>query len=330
MRKVFKISGAVVLLVFIAAIAGYIYFSTSFPKIGPAKDIKIQATKERLQRGEYLANHVTVCMDCHSTRDWTRFTGPLVRGTEGRGGERYDRQLGIPGTLYARNITPHNLKNWTDGEIIRVITSGVTKDGRVLFPLMPYPNFSQMSEEDLYSVVAYIRTLKPIESRFPDSELDFPVNFIVKTIPQPYVAKKSPDKSNTVEYGKYLVTIAGCADCHTPSVKGEPVQGMSFAGGSPMKLPWGTVRPANITPDNETGIGSWRKEDFIRRFKTFASDSSMGKVNSNEFNTVMPWSFFAGMTEEDLGAIYDYLRTVKPVKNNVVRFSPFEKMEAVK
>lgn len=330
MRKAFKIFGVVFLVLMIVVLAGVIYFSTAYPKVGPASDVKIEATKERIERGKYLANHVTVCMDCHSTRDWSRFAGPLVRGTEGRGGQRYDKALGIPGTLYARNITPHNLKDWTDGEIIRVITTGVTKDGRVLFPLMPYPNFSQMSEEDLYSVVAYIRTLKPIESRFPDSELDFPVNFIVKTIPQPYTSRKTPDRSNTAEYGKYLVTIAGCADCHTQSLKGEPVKGMEFAGGAEIKLPWGTIRPANITPDEETGIGSWRKEDFIMRFKTFSSDSTMGKVNANEFNTIMPWSFFAGMTEEDLGAIYDYLRTVKPVKNQVVRFSPFEKMEAAK
>lgn len=330
MRKALKITGIVFLVLFAAAAAALIYFSSTFPKVDPASDVKIQATRERIERGRYLANHVTLCMDCHSSRDWTRFTGPLIPGTEGRGGERFDHTIGVPGTVYARNITPYNLKNWTDGEISRLIATGVTKDGRVLFPLMPYPNYSLMSEEDIYSIVAYIRTLKPIESSFPDSELDFPLNFIVKTIPQPYVARKAPDKSNSVEYGKYLVSIAACADCHTPREKGEFIKGMDFAGGTSMKVPWGTVRPANITPDMETGIGSWKKSDFIRRFKAFASDSSMGKVNKNEFNTIMPWSFFAGMTEEDLGAIYDYLRTVKPVRNQVIRFSPFEEMEAVR
>ena len=119
------------------------------------------------------------------------------------------------------------------------------------------------------------------------------------------------------------MTIAGCAGCHTPAKDGEPIKGMEFAGGEEFNTPWGTIRTANISPDMTTGIGSWTKEMFISRFKSFDSDSAKSvKVNGNEFNTVMPWTLYSGMTEEDLTAIYTYLRTVKPVQHTVNRYSP--------
>jgi hypothetical protein len=191
---------------------------------------------------------------------------------------------------------------------------------------MPYMGFNHLSKEDLYSIVAYIRSLKPIENKVPERHLNFPMNLIVKTIPlHTYNPAPQPDTSNTLMYGKYLVTIAGCGDCHTQKVKGEPVKGMEFAGGMSFNLPWGTVRSANITPDNETGIGKWSENQFISFFKAFDSDNAKNiSVTSHEFNTIMPITFFAGMTKTDLGAIYTYLRTVKPVNNKVVKFTPAE------
>jgi hypothetical protein len=189
---------------------------------------------------------------------------------------------------------------------------------------MPYFNYANLSEEDAYSIIAYIRTLKPIEGSYPDKELNFPLNMIVKTLPiKTYAPKPEVDRSNAVGYGKYLVSISGCAECHTQSIEGEPVKGMEFAGGSEFKLPFGTIRTANISPDTETGIGNWDKDLFVKRFKAFDPEhNDYMSVKAGEFNTVMPWTMYAGMTEEDLGAIYDYLRTVKPVKNQVVKFTP--------
>lgn len=323
MRKAVKVIGIIFGVIILMALAGFVYFNSKYPKAGPAKNIKIEYTQERIERGKYLANHVTMCMDCHSTRDWSTFSGPMVPGTEGKGGERYDKAIGIPGELYSKNLTPAHLKTWTDGEILRAITSGVNKDGKVLFPLMPYPNFKNMSQEDLYSIIAYLRTLKPIENNIPESKVDFPLSLIMKTFPEPYSPQTAPGRSNPKEYGKYLVTIAGCADCHTQSVKGEPVKGMHLAGGTAMKLPWGTIRTANITPDKETGIGNWTKEDFINRFRTFRSKEVYVKVNmKTDFNTIMPWQFFSGMTDEDLGAIYEYLHSIQPVYNPVNKFTP--------
>jgi hypothetical protein len=327
MKKLFKIVGIIVLIVIIIAVGGFIYFNSSFPKVDPPADITVEATKARLERGEYLVNHVVMCTDCHSSRDWTKFAGPIVMGTEGKGGDTFGEEMGIPGKITPKNITPASLGTWSDGEIIRAITCGVNKDNDVIFPIMPFSNYNQLSEEDLYSIVAYIKSLKPIDNKTPERELNFPLNFIIKTLAiEHYTPKEAPNKSDIINYGKYLVTIASCGDCHTPSKEGEVVPGMEFAGGGDFNLPWGIIRPANLTPDIETGIGSLTKEDFIKKFKYY--DSETGKnipVKSSEFNSVMPWTLYAGMSEEDLGAIYEYLKTVKPVKNMVVKWTPHQK-----
>jgi mono/diheme cytochrome c family protein len=263
-------------------------------------------------------------MDCHSKRDWTKSSGPIIPGTEGQGGDRFGEEMGLPGTLYSKNITPAGLGSWTDGEILRALTAGVNKDNKALFPLMPYLAYRNFSREDLYSIIAYLRTLKPIKNEVPESSINFPVNLIIKTLPEDYtLVNPEPDKNNPKEYGKYLVTAASCIECHTKSEGGEMVKGMEFAGGGSFEAPWGTITSANITPDKETGIGNWTKEIFIARFKAYNSDEIKNmKMSGHEFNSIMPWSLYAGMTEEDLGAIYDYLRTQKPVRNLINRYSP--------
>ena len=171
---------------------------------------------------------------------------------------------GVPGTLYAKNITPAGIGEWTDGELMRLITNGVTKDNKAIFPLMPYLSYNKLSEEDLYSIVAYIRSLKPIENKVEESSLNFPLNLIVKTIPpENYIPTKEIDKTDKLKYGEYLVNIAGCADCHTPQEKGEKLPGMYLAGGFEFKMPGGVVRSMNITPDEDTGIGVWDVDDFV-------------------------------------------------------------------
>ena len=327
MKKFFRVAGIVVGIIVVLIIGFLIYFNASFPKAEKVKDIKVEVTPARVTRGEYLANHVAGCMDCHSGHDWTMYSGPLIPGSLGKGGEKYDQKSGgVPGVIYAKNITPAGIGDWSDGELIRAITTGVAKDGTALFPLMPYTNFNRLSKEDLYSIVAYIRSLKPIENNVPDRHLDFPMNLIVKTIPlKSYNPAPQPDTSNTILYGKYLATIASCADCHTQMVKGEPVKGMEFAGGMEFGMQSGIVRSANITPDNETGIGKWSKNQFINFFKAFDTDSTKNiHVKPHEFNTIMPITFYAGMTTTDLGAIYTYLRTIKPVHNKVVKLTPVD------
>ncbi len=298
------------------------YVKAMLPNVGEAPEMTVELTPERLERGQYLANHVMVCMDCHSERDYSLFTAPMVPNTEGMGGEVFDQNMGFPGRYVSPNITPVKLKSWTDGEIFRAITSGVSKDGRALFPVMPHPYYGQLDEEDINSVIAYIRSLKPIEHEPEASISDFPMNFILNTIPKKPKLSPMPPKSDLAGYGKYLVTAAACNDCHTKQEKGKFI-GDAFAGGMEFKFPDGSVlRSANITP-HESGIGLWSEEQFIQRFKAYSkSRYTPHQIAPGEFQTIMPWTFYAEMETEDLQAIYAYLKTLEPAANNVALFTP--------
>jgi len=262
-------------------------------------------------------------MDCHSKRDWNKFSGPLIESTYGQGGEEFTQEIGLPGKYYARNITPFALKSWTDGEILRAITCGVSKNGKALFPIMPYLDYGKLDREDLYSVIAFIRTLKPIENTVPESKSDFPMNFIINTLPQRPEYSQIPDRDNKVASGRYLFTAATCSHCHTKLDKGKPVVGMELAGGFEFPLyTGGIVRSANITPDRETGIGNWSEETFVNRFKVYDDSSyTPGPINKGDFNTVMPWMMYSKKKTEDMKAIFAYLKMVRPVKNSVIRFT---------
>jgi cytochrome c2 len=316
--------GLCILILLVIAIAGVIgYIKFTLPDVGKSEERNIVSTMARIERGRYLANHVSVCMDCHSTRDWTKFSGPLVEGTLGKGGEIFDQKFGFPGTFYSKNITPSGIGEWTDGEILRAITTGVSRNGKPLFPVMPYHRYGMMDKEDIFSIVTYIRTLRPIENKVPKSEPSFPMSVIIHTIPRKAMFSKIPNKLDRVSYGAYLFNAAACAECHTKQDKGKPIEGMELAGGFEFPLPsGGVVRSPNITQDIETGIGSWTEEVFVNRFKSYASkDYAPQSIENGTFNTVMPWTMYAGMTEEDLQAMYAYLKTVKPISNSVVKFS---------
>lgn len=290
-------------------------------KVGPAPDLSIEPTEERIARGEYLANAVTGCFDCHSEHKWDHFAIPIVEGTKGKGGEYYGEELGVPGKVFLTNITPYGLGDWTDGEIFRALVSGVNKDGDALFPMMPYMSYATMDEEDVYSIIAYLRTLKSIPSTVGKSKLNFPLPYIIRTMPKDYVPLTKPDPSNEIEYGKYLVGIAGCVSCHTPMDGHNPIKGMEYAGGADHPLPGnGLVRSSNLTPDPETGIGNWERDDFIERFKEFESPDAKNIPVVDNKNTTMGWTSYAEMTEEDLGAMHAYLMSLKPIKNEVVLY----------
>lgn len=296
--------------------AGYLY--AEYPRVPPAGDLRIEATPERLARGQYLFDHVAGCADCHSTRDWTKYGGPIVPGTTGKGGDRFGKELGLPGDFYAPNITPAGVGHWTDGELVRAITAGVNRDGESLFPIMPYPIFGRMAKGDIEAIVAYLRTLPAIANDVPKRQLPFPMQFVVRTLPQPPSFTTRPDGRDRIQLGEYLAT--GCAHCHTPSKQGVPVPGMAFAGGVEFPLPdGGYVRSANLTPDATTGLGTLAESVFVERFKVLAElpDVDLHSATERRHNTVMPWKVLGGMTREDLGAIFAYLRSLPPVVNQV-------------
>ena len=323
MKKILKIFGYGLVAVMIIIAVLLTYVKTILPNVGSAPELKVEITTEKIERGNYLANHVMLCMDCHSTRDWSLFSGPMISGTEGKGGETFDQKLGFPGKYIAPNLTPYNLLSWTDGEIFRAVTSGVSKDGRALFPIMPHHLYGQLDKNDIEAVIAYIRSLISIENETEISSSDFPMNFIINTIPKKPAFSKIPQQSEKINYGKYMITAAGCIDCHTKQDKGKFV-GELYAGGFEFKLQDGSVvRSTNLTPDKTTGLGNWSSEQFINRFKMYADSSYVNpKVTPGEFQTTMPWTMYSGMREEDLEAIFAYLQTLSPVYNQVERFTP--------
>ena len=309
------------LVVIVATLLAYL--KLALPNVGKAENIKIVATPEMVKRGEYLAYHVCACMDCHAHRDWTKFSGPPIEGTDGIGGDVFGKEFGFPGTFYAKNITPYALKNWTDGEIIRAITCGVDKNNVAMFPVMPYHNFGTMDKEDIKSIVAFLRTLKPIKNDIPASEPEFPMSLIINTIPKKAELVAMPSKDNVLDYGKYLVNAAACAECHTNAIKGKKVEGVDYAGGREFVFPQGKkIVSANITPDNETGLGYWTEATFVNKFKSFSDRSKLQDYKSpKDYQSIMPWSMYAGLDTTDLKAMFAYLQTLKPIKNKVEKNS---------
>lgn len=327
MKKFKKIALGTLLIIVVIFVSMLGYIKFALPNIEAAPVLKVESTPERIARGQYLANHVSVCIDCHSTRDWSRFSGPPTPGTLGKGGDVFDQKFGFPGVYYAKNITPEGISRYTDGELFRTITTGVSKEGKALFPVMPFHYYGQMDEEDIKSIIAYIRTLKPIASNVPESKSDFPMNFIINTLPHEPKFTKLPPKTDVVNYGRYLTNAAACLDCHTKFEKGSLVAGTEYGGGREFPFPDGSiVRSANISSDEETGIGGWDDETFVSLFKAHSDSATLNtQLNPGDFNTIMPWTMFGKMTDEDLKAIFAYLKTVPPIQNEVVKFTPGKK-----
>jgi len=309
-----------VLLFVVAVVAAILAVAVSAtigwrPFIGPrARSLngrKFEVTPERLARGNYLANSVSGCMFCHSPHDWNSSGAPAIEGKLGAGA--VFPLDGLPGRIVAPNITPDaetGAGAWTDDRLSRAIREGIGHDGRALFPLMPYGNFRTMSDEDLASVIVYLRSLPAVRNVLPRTEIIFPVKYLIRSAPQPLnisVAPVAPDTG--AAYGAYLVRISGCADCHTPMQRGQPLPGLAFAGGSEFKGPFGTVTSANITPD-PSGIGYYDEKIFFAALRT-------GKVGARSLNPIMPWGMLRGMTDDDLHAMFAYLRTLQSVRHRV-------------
>ncbi len=314
-----------IVLILLGVAAGGLgaYIVTFEPAQRPAAMETVELTPARIERGRYLVEGALDCFGCHTQRDWSRYGGP-AQGPQGAGGVCLGEESGLPGTVCASNITPDvetGLGGWTNGEVLRAIREGVDKDGHALVPFMPYPSFRSLSDEDGQAIVAYLRTLPPVRNAVPEPEIKFPVNLLLKRMPQPLDGPvPAVDRSDSVRYGEYLAVTAGCRDCHTPmNDKHEPLPGMTFAGGQEMTGPWGVVRSANLTPHG-TGLGPVTRRAFIARFKAFADEETAAVPVPEGANTVMPWLSFAQMTEADLGAIYDYLQTIAPIPNTVDRF----------
>jgi cytochrome c553 len=274
----------------------------------------------QVERGKYLANHVAGCLYCHSQRDYKLFSGPIVAGTEGMGGQSFNQFFrGIPGIVYARNITPAAIRNWTNEDVLRAITRGVSQNGDTLYPLMPYHHFNKMSKSDALAIVSFLRSLSPVVNEVPKRQLKVPIRSIVLSLPANTIDQNSmPAYADKVKYGEYLANVAACVDCHTPMEKSSLIEEKAFSGGQEFRVSGFKVRSANITPDSTSGIGTWTEAVFLAKFSQFRTADSY-QYDPGKNNSVMPWTVYGGMDDFDLKAIYGYLRTLKPVKNVVIK-----------
>jgi mono/diheme cytochrome c family protein len=244
-----------------------------------------------------------------------------VPGTEGKGGQR----KGVP----VPNITPTVLGSWTNEEIVAALTTGMNKAGDTLYPTMPYMSYQYLTKYDAESIAAYLRTLKPIADTVSKRDLgqlppgrltalfhEWYQNDIYETLDTQHL-------DGELRKGKYLVTIGGCIACHTNlDAKTRAFKKDSaLAGGQLSNKPGNNfkVMSANITPDSATGIGAWTEDMFLAKFAGYrnrkAYDYAPGRYNSE-----MPWTIFANMTDADIRLIYRYLRTIKPIRHQVTKW----------
>ncbi len=286
------------------------------PKTRALTNRTFERTPQRLERGRYIATGLSGCIYCHTPHDWTAPGAPMLAGMSGGGAVLPYADL--PGRIVAPNLTPDpetGAGHWTDDQLARAIREGVGHDGRALFPIMPYKHYHNMSEEDLASVVVYLRSLSPVHNPLPATEIIFPVKYLIRTAPDPVTAPVADvGSSDQIRYGTHLVDLAGCVDCHTPQVRGQNVPGMDFAGGFPFTGPWGTVASANITPD-PSGIRYYDEALFLSVLRT-------GQVKARKLSPVMPVMVYKNLTDDDLKAIFAFLRTTKPVKHRVDNSEP--------
>jgi mono/diheme cytochrome c family protein len=315
MRGLFKMTGLVVLVLFVLVVITVPAVIGIRPILGPASraltDRRFERTPQRLERGRYLVTSVNGCISCHGELDWQARGFPVKAGTEG-GGRVWDRE-GLP-FLTAPNITPDvdtGAGSWTDDMFARAIREGIGHDGRTLFPLMPYTQYRYMSDEDLASIVVYLRSLRAVKRPLPRTNVPFPVNRFINAVPTP-VTEPVPDadRTNPVAYGAYLVRMGACRDCHTPSnAQNQPIEALAFGGGFVLTGPYGQVAAANITSD-PSGIPYYDANLFREVMRT-------GMVKARKLHDAMPWLAYGRQTDDDLGAIFRYLQTVKPVKHRV-------------
>ncbi len=295
--------------------------SVSGPTAGA---VNFERTAKRLARGKYIVEGPAHCFACHSEID--RKSRPLRSVAGKKGGGRVDPPTATrPFQLVRPNISPDRetgAGTWTDEQFARAIRQGIGHDGRTLYIRMPYKYFHSMSDEDLASVVVYVRSIPPVRNKLPKQALPAEVAAKLHSLPPPDPVPP-PDSSDPVKRGAYLVNLAQCAGCHSPSKGEERIPGLEFSGGNVFTAFSGravasgnlTIASANLTSD-PSGIPYYDEALFIKTMRAGA----VGGVR--ELDTVMPWSFFRLMTDADLKDVLAFLRSLKPVIHRVSNSEP--------
>lgn len=265
-------------------------------------------------RGESIVRNIAVCGQCHAADPKRDVDGALSGGMEFKNW-RF-------GTARASNLTSDaetGLGTWSEAEIVRALRNGVRKDGRLLIPVMPYEWFHEMADDDAFAVARYLKSLAPVRNAVRQSpNIWFRIGKLLFLGPEPPISASAPPRGATAEYGGYLSQHVGlCADCHTPrgGIRQAPDKSRLFAGmrNPPEGFP---SNPANLTPDVETGIGRWSESDFLQTIRTGVNPSG------RRLHPFMPSRQIGRMSDDELRAIYRYLRTLPPIRNEVPRRPP--------
>jgi mono/diheme cytochrome c family protein len=282
------------------------FFGSLFAVTVPAYS---QTDKDLVAKGQYIFAVAGGCA-CHSD----------PKGTPHAGG----RPFPIPfGTVYSTNITQDKetgLGGWTDQQIHDAMVKGVSRDGTKILPVMPFEAYSGMAQEDLKALIAYMKTLKPVKKATPPLKTWVPFTRGLATPAYLTVfgrfssAPPQAPKSG-IERGRYLVNhVSLCGDCHTPrNPIGVPKSALYLAGASAKAGFLGEDVP-NITPDKETGIGDWKREDIA---ELLLSGTKPDLDNVQGLMAEVVEHGYKNMTKEDALAIADYLKSVPPIKNKI-------------
>ncbi|MGN6353842.1 MAG: cytochrome c [Parafilimonas sp.] len=295
-KKILKWTG-IILLVLIAGISittasrQHLKYDAPYPDIHASKDTAVIA------HGKHLVFSIAHCADCHSL---VNADSMLQAGQEPplSGGYAFTMPLG---TVYSRNITPDKetgIGNRTDAELARVIRYGVHANGEAVYEFM---SFHDMSDEDLTAVISYLRSTKPVKNKVPENTLNVMGNlvkaYMVKPVGPTGDVPAAMHADTTAAYGKYLVfNVGNCIGCHSKRDLSGKFDGPYLAGGNPMN---GLI-PPNLTNDSTGRIFTWSQQQFIERFKK-------GKLIPQ---SEMPWNSFKHMDDNELKAIYNFLKTV--------------------
>jgi mono/diheme cytochrome c family protein len=288
---------------FVIQLLGYLIF---FPAAALAQ------TNELVVKGQSIFALAGGCA-CHTVPKETPHAG--------------GRAFPIPfGTVYSTNITQDKetgLGNWTDQQIRDGMVKGIRRGGSWILPVMPYEKYSGMAQEDLKALIAYLRSLKPVKKATPELKTWVP---FVRSLGVPIFLKifsrfnNSPSQApkSGVERGRYLVEhVSLCGDCHTPRNSiGVPKQSLYLAGASQKIGPLGEAVP-NITPDKETGIGEWKRED-IAELLISGTKPDLDNVQGLMYEVIQGTTHgYKDMKKEDALAIADYLKSIPPIKNKI-------------
>ncbi len=252
-----------------------------------------------LERGEYLVRGPAACGNCHTPQGPN---GPdMSNELGGMMVEKNDMM-----EAWAVNITPGGrVADWSDEELARAIREGIRPDGSVIGPPMPIGLYRGLGDDDLMSIVAFLRTIPASGNQTPSSTYNFP---LPPAYGPPVETVSAPPRGATVEYGAYLAgPVAHCTECHTTFGPQGPMFDTHLgAGGFEFHGPWGVSVAPNIT-SHEDGLAGYSDDEL----KTMITSGK--RPNGSQMSPPMGYGYYAMFSPEDIEAVVMYLRTIPPL-----------------